>query len=159
MDVEEQKVPWQLSITTKATQRAGTARAAGRHWPMHVEERVELLGISHAAAGDWEHPLGPHGEGLQGRVPWLHQLREEALHAAPAAHARHQLRQRAQHLPRRHHHGNVQVLLLQHAVSLQKQHRNQIIPHLFSGFSPLHCLLSLQMLLQNNRPKNWMVPQ
>lgn len=111
----------------RQTQRAGMARAARGHWPVHVEERVKLLGISHAAAGDREHPLGPHGEGLQGGVPRLHELWEEALHAAPAAHARHQLRQRAQHLPRRHHHGNVQVLLLQHAVSLQ---RNQQITSL-----------------------------
>lgn len=86
---------------------------------MDVEEGVELLCADHAGLGDREHADGLHSEGLQSRVPRLHQLGEEALHTPPAAHARHQLGQGAEHHPGRHNHGVVQVLLLQHAVMLR----------------------------------------
>ena len=111
--------------------------------PVDVEKCEELLGVGQAGLGDGEHGGGLHSEGLQGRVPGLHQLGEEALHTATAANARHQLGQGAEHLPGRHHHGRVQVLLLQLGVVLEhKTHKT-------------HCLLPVSRRLALCGKKGW----
>lgn len=86
---------------------------------MHIKKRIELLCIHHAAASDGENSLRPDREGLEGWIPRLHQLGEEALHATATANTWDKLRKCTQDFTRRHHHGKVHVLLFEQAVLLQ----------------------------------------
>lgn len=89
--------------------------------PMDVEECVKFAGVWQAGPGDGQHTRWAHGQRLQSEVTRICELSEEALDTAPAAHTRHQLRERTEHLTWHHHQGHVQVLLLQHAVTLQER--------------------------------------
>lgn len=90
---------------------------------MDVKERIQLLGIRHTAPSYRQDSLRPNGEGLEGWVPGLDKLREQALHTPAAANTWDKLRKCSQDFTRRHHHGNVQILWFEHAVPLEREDR------------------------------------
>lgn len=66
--------------------------------PVDVEECVEFAGVRQAGPCDRQHAGRAHCERLESEITRVCELSKETLDAPPAAHARHQLGECAEHL-------------------------------------------------------------